>query len=185
MNYKAKPKRLLCIVGSMDAGGAETFLMKVYRSIDKNKYQMDFIVSTEKEGFYDKEILALGGKIYYSPPKSKKLISSLRTIRKIVRDGKYKHVMRISEHSLASLDLLAAKLGGANTLIFRSSNASTCGGKASKLFHKLFASLPRIVPTIKIAPSTEAAEHVFGKNAIKKYVVVIVRRKNLNDYNSF
>lgn len=40
--------RLLCIVSSMDRGGAETFLMKVYRAIDKTKYQMDFCVSKER-----------------------------------------------------------------------------------------------------------------------------------------
>ena len=44
-------KRLLCIVSSMDRGGAETFLMKIYRQLDKTKYQMDFCVSKEKNGF--------------------------------------------------------------------------------------------------------------------------------------
>ena len=45
-------KKLLCIVSSMDRGGAETFLMKVYRNLDHNKYQMDFCVSKKKEGYY-------------------------------------------------------------------------------------------------------------------------------------
>ena len=40
-------KRLLCIVGSMNAGGAETFLMKIYRQLDKNEYQMDFCVAEQ------------------------------------------------------------------------------------------------------------------------------------------
>ena len=33
-------KRLLCILSGMNAGGAETFLMKMYRSIDRSKYQI-------------------------------------------------------------------------------------------------------------------------------------------------
>ena len=33
-------KRLLCIVTEMGAGGAKTFLMKIYRKIDKEKYQL-------------------------------------------------------------------------------------------------------------------------------------------------
>lgn len=49
-------KRLLCIVSSMDRGGAETFLMKLYRSLDTKKYQMDFCVSKKEKGFYDDEI---------------------------------------------------------------------------------------------------------------------------------
>lgn len=48
MKYINAPKRLLCIVSSMDRGGAETFLMKVYRAIDKTKYQMDFCVNKER-----------------------------------------------------------------------------------------------------------------------------------------
>ena len=51
-------KRVLCIVGGMNAGGAETFLMKVYRRLDKNKYQMDFAVADD--GCYDEEIRLLG-----------------------------------------------------------------------------------------------------------------------------
>jgi len=55
-------KRLLCIVSSMDTGGAETFLMKMYRALDKSKYQMDFCVSKTGANFYDDEIKRLGGK---------------------------------------------------------------------------------------------------------------------------
>ena len=64
-------KKLLCIVSSMDRGGAETFLMKIYRQLDKSKYQMDFCVSKRESGFYDEEIKEMGGKIFYVPPKSK------------------------------------------------------------------------------------------------------------------
>ena len=46
-------KRLLCIVGSMDAGGAETFLMKIYRKLDKEIYQMDFCVAKQEKNFYE------------------------------------------------------------------------------------------------------------------------------------
>ena len=63
-------KRVLCILSSMNSGGAETFLMKVYRKLDRTKYQMDFCVNVKDECFYNKEIRELGGKIFYVPPKS-------------------------------------------------------------------------------------------------------------------
>ena len=47
-------KRVLCILSCMNAGGAETFLMKIYRELDRTKYQMDFCVNIFEEGFYDK-----------------------------------------------------------------------------------------------------------------------------------
>ena len=52
----------------MNTGGAETFLMKMYRSLDREKYQMDFCVNSDKN-FYEKEILEMGGTIYKIPAK--------------------------------------------------------------------------------------------------------------------
>ena len=47
------------------AGGAETFLMKVFRTLDTSKYVFDFIVSAD--GIYEEEVLKLGGKVYKVP----------------------------------------------------------------------------------------------------------------------
>lgn len=52
---------LHCVVG-MNRGGLETFIMNVYRHIDRKKIQFDFLVSLP--GAYDEEIRALGGQIY-------------------------------------------------------------------------------------------------------------------------
>ena len=157
-------KRLLCIVSSMDRGGAETFLMKVYRKIDKTKFQMDFCVSKQTPGFYDEEIKSLGGKIFYIPPKSKNPFKNFLEIKRIVKRENYNSVLRTSQQSLATLDLLAAKFGGAKKLIYRSSNAGLTGGKISIFINKIFSFLPKIIPNVKIAPSVEAGEFVFGKN---------------------
>ena len=160
-------KRLLCIVGGMNAGGAETFLMKLYRNIDREKYQMDFCVSKKEKGFYDDEIIAMGGRIIHTVPKSKNPIASFKSIYNIVKDNEYDYVMRISQHSLSALELVIAKMAGAKVLVFRSSNSKTMKGGLEGFLHKIFMFLPRIVPTVKIAPSIPAAEFMFGKNAVK------------------
>lgn len=184
MNYEGKisePNRLLCIVSSMDRGGAETFLMKVFRTLDKNKYQMDFCVN--KTGVYDEEIRKMGGKIFYIPPKSKNLLKSFFAIKRIVKENKYKSVLRTSQQSLATLDLIAAKMGGAKKLIYRSSNAGMTETGIHKVINKLFSFLPKCVPNVKLAPSTEAAEFVFGKKAVKNGKVQIIH--NGLDYKLF
>ena len=56
--------RVLHIVNKMSYGGIETFIMNIYRNIDRNKVQFDFAVYSDQEGDYDKEITQLGGKIY-------------------------------------------------------------------------------------------------------------------------
>lgn len=67
--------RILHVVGRMDRAGLETFIMNIYRNINREKIQFDFIVHTEDKAAYDDEIEELGGKIYhvvrYNPPNLK------------------------------------------------------------------------------------------------------------------
>ena len=79
-------KKIVCFVSSMDAGGAETFIMKIYRAIDRTKYQFDFIVSSNQKGLYNDEILSLGGNIFYTPAKSKYFFKNILTTYKILRE---------------------------------------------------------------------------------------------------
>ncbi len=162
-------KRVLCIVGGMNAGGAETFLMKVYRELDKTKYQMDFAVAIEEKGYYDDEILDLGGKIFHITPKSKGFFRNFNSMRRIVRENKYCYVLRTSQHSLSALELFASWLGGAKRRIFRSSNSNTVTtSKKQFVLQKACLFMPRLFANVRIAPSTEAAEFMFGKGCVEK-----------------
>lgn len=177
-------KRILCIVGLMDAGGAETFLMKIYRQMDKTKYQMDFAVAVERKGFYDKEILSMGGKIYHLIPKSEGFLKNFKSIQRIVKENGYKYVLRTSQHSLSAIELLAAYFGGAKARVFRSSNSNTTTGtKKQIMLHNLCMFMPRHFANVRIAPSTEAAEFMFGKGCIAKGKAVLLH--NAIDMNVY
>lgn len=175
-------KRILCIVGSMNMGGAETFLMKIYRKLDKSKYQLDFCVCTSDECYYDKEIEQLGGKIHRIVSKTKRPLKSFQQIYKIVNKYNYDSVLRISANSVGAIDLLAAKWAGAKKIILRSSNANY-DGKISILLHWLFQPFCNRVANVKIAPSTEAAVFTFGQRKVEKGEVVLLN--NAVDTNIF
>lgn len=64
------PIRVLQIVTQMNRAGLENRLMEIYQNIDRNQVQFDFYTCREVEGYYDPEIKAMGGKIYYSAPLS-------------------------------------------------------------------------------------------------------------------
>lgn len=155
-------------MSSMNAGGAETFLMKQYRMLDREKYQLDFCVNVAERGYYDDEIEALGGKIYRIPSKSENFKKSLQALRDIVRDNGYESVLCSSVKPGTVLELIAAKKGGAKRLIYRSSNSSVDGGTKQKILHHTLGRLARTVPTVKFAPSKEAAEYCFGKGCTEK-----------------
>lgn len=59
--------RVLQIFAKMDNGGAEAFIMNIYRKIDRSKIQFDFVVHYGDEGRFDKEIKELGGNIFVAP----------------------------------------------------------------------------------------------------------------------
>lgn len=63
MVRKEKHIRILNIVGGMNRGGAETWLMHVLRSIDRERYHIDFLVHTEELCGYDQEIRELGSRV--------------------------------------------------------------------------------------------------------------------------
>lgn len=167
-------KRLLCILSSMDTGGAETFLMKLYRNIDKSKIQMDFCINDPKTGLYEAEIQSMGGKIYRIPSKSDNLKEFRKQLFAIVKDNGYKYVLRVTSNTMGFMDLKIAKAAGATVCAARSSNSSDGEGIKSKLAHIMGSLLYKKYVDVKIAPSDLAAKYTFGKRVFNKGRVQIL-----------
>lgn len=62
--------KVLHVVGKMHYGGMETLIMNIYRNIDRNKVQFDFLVHYKEPGEYDDEINQFGGRIFVMPKTS-------------------------------------------------------------------------------------------------------------------
>lgn len=175
--------RILCIVASMDTGGAETFLMKIFRKIDKNNFQMDFCVGSDKKGYYDDEIDRLGGKIYKVTMKSKSIFAFCRELKSLIDANRYDCVIRIGASSFTAIDLWIAKMCGVNCRILRSSNAGTLQDAGiHRVVHKLFRRPLTSVASIKIAPSRLAGEYTFGKKTADKELVLLKNGLNISDF---
>ena len=65
--------KVLHVVSCMNRAGEETFIMNIYRHIDRSKVQFCFLCSQTGPADYDQEIYNLGGEIYYLPTISKSL----------------------------------------------------------------------------------------------------------------
>ena len=108
-------KKVLCLINSMNTGGSETFLMKMMRSIDRSKYQMDFCVTAQDKCFYDDEILSLGGRIHRIPAKSEDLKGFKRALFDVVKKEQYQYVLRLTSNAMGIMDLKIAKNAGAGS----------------------------------------------------------------------
>ena len=56
--------RVLHVIGAMDLAGAETMIMNLYRNVDRDIVQFDFLVHADRPCAYDAEIEELGGRIH-------------------------------------------------------------------------------------------------------------------------
>ena len=159
-------KRLLCIISSMNSGGAETFLMKIYRKLDTSEYQMDFCINTKEDCFYNSEILRLGGKIFYIPSKSENKKEFKKQLYSLIKREKYQYILRITSNAMGFMDVKIAKKAGAERCLVRATNAGS-NGLFCEILHKIGKILYMKYIDVKIAPSDLAAEYTFGKRQVR------------------
>ena len=84
--------KVLHVVGGMNLGGTETFIMNLIRNLNSKDYKFEFLTYyDEKEsGYYDSEILKLGGKIHSIKPfNSRNLIPYIFDLKNILKNGDY------------------------------------------------------------------------------------------------
>ena len=168
----------------MNAGGAESFLMKLYRSLDRTMFQFDFAVNIKEEGFYDKEIYSLGGIIHRFPSKTESFWGYIKGLKKIIKVNQYDYVLRVTSNGMGFLDLAIAKMAGAKVCVARSSNSSDGGGVKTILAHWIGKTLFKRFVDVKIAPSSEAAIYTFGKRDYNRGLVHILHNGlDLNYYS--
>lgn len=167
--------RMLHIVGSMSPSGIGNFIMNVYRNIDREKVQFDFIVHEHREVSFDDEIRALGGRLFYVTRKAVSPRRNFLEIRRVVKEGNYKIVFRHTDTATVALDLLAARLGGARELIAHSHSTST----PNERMHRLFQPMLNALCTKRFACSDKAGKWLYGKKPYE----VIINAINLSDFS--
>lgn len=108
-----QPIRVLHIFGRMNRGGAETFIMHVYRHIDRNRIQFDFAVHSEEPGHYDEEIRSLGGRIFVLPrPHPVRLFAYRQALKRVLCESGPFIAVHSHVHFFSGIPLaIAASLG--------------------------------------------------------------------------
>jgi len=146
----------------MDLGGIETFLMTLYRKIDRSKIQFDFLVHRRELGFFDEEIQIMGGRLLYIRPLDPKFYFQYKEeFKAIIKQNNYSIVhAHLNANSTIVLNL--AKKMGIRTRIAHSHIDKTTGGIKGVLknVNKLFINT---VATHKFACSIQAGRWLYGK----------------------
>lgn len=158
-----KKIKILMVIGSVNMGGAQAFLLNLLRNMDLARYQVDFVVNfAERPGSIGDELRSMGCNIYTLPYfKVYNYWSFVKSWKHFLSEHKYDIVHGHSTNS-ASVYLKVAKQMGCVT-IAHCHSAGFRGGTLHKLLKTYFTKRIRKVADYWFACSSIAAEHLYGE----------------------
>lgn len=176
--------RVLQYIGSLQFGGSQSFIMEVYRKIDKSKVQFDFITFPgENTGNYD-EIISLGGKVFECPQYSAKTHRAFCKWWKIFFETHPEYtILHGHIRSCASVYIPIAKKSGVKTIIH--SHSTSNGSGVSSVVKAVYQYPLRFMADYLFSCSDIAGRWLYGERATKKQNYRIVPNCVDLDYFSY
>lgn len=161
-----EPIRVLHMIGSLEIGGSQAMIMNIYRNIDREKIQFDFVIDKNRGGFFEKEITELGGKIYKMPSFKGTNIHEIRKSWDVffTEHPEYK-ILHSHVRSYASLYIPIAKKHGVKTIIH--SHSTSNGSGISALVKAVMQYPLRYQADYFFGCSLDACDWLFGKKLTK------------------
>ncbi|MFP7479730.1 glycosyltransferase family 1 protein [Terribacillus saccharophilus] len=167
--------RVLHVVGSMNRGGIETFIMNVYRNIDRTKVQFDFAVHSTKVSAYDEEIKSLGGKIYYITPRTKNIFQHYRDWIKLFKHKKQIEIIHQHVSSLTYVNpLKIASWFNIKTRIVHA-HSTEAESKIHFLLHKFNSKMIHKYANTYFSCSDKASNWLFQDSKINTNDITIIK----------
>lgn len=166
--------RVLHVFGVLNLGGAESRVMDLYRHIDRDKVQFDFVVHGDKKGFFEEEIAKLGGQVYRLP---KFKVYNWKAYKQAWKAFFAAHPGYQAVHghmtSTASIYLPIARQAGVSLTIAHARNAGVDKGPKGWITRLIRLPLAKKAD-VCLTTSALAGEAVFGKKAMKQGKVWIL-----------
>lgn len=159
--------KVLHVITGMGTGGAEAFIMNMFRNIDSEKIEFDFLLRSE-ENVYQKDIELLGGKVYNVPPYPKKFISNYKETKKFFEEHNEYKIIHVHGNAFIYITaLIIAKFKGVPCRIMHSHNTDA-RKPIYRIIHKLNKIFMDFLVTDRFACSSEAARWMFGNKSFIK-----------------
>lgn len=167
--------KVMHAVSIMDRAGQETFIMNMYRNINRNEIQFGFQCSVAGKGDFDDEIKQLGGEIFHLEANRcripfLKYMNDILIQYRFFRKHKEYDVYHIHTYHAfnAWLGIVGAKLAGVPKVVLHSHN--TFGMHPG--LHKIFRCLLKYMKIERLACSKMAAEWMYGEQELKRVKVI-------------
>jgi glycosyltransferase involved in cell wall biosynthesis len=162
---RSRPRRVLHILGSLNRGGAETWLLHALRHTNRNEVALDFVVHLAEPGVYEQEVCSLGAQVHrcLNP---QRMWQYGRQFKKVLTehgpyDAVHSHVHFYSGHALR----IARRCGVPMRIAHSHNDTShfdTQAGLARRAYLRLMSYWIAKNATHGLAASGKAAASLFG-----------------------
>lgn len=157
-----QPIRILHVLGRLDYGGIESMLMNIYRNIDREKIQFDFVIHTTEECDYSNEIITLGGVIHHAPRfNGINIINYIKFWHFFFKENARYRVVHGHMRSTASIYLFVAKIYKRVTISHSHSTGSR-GNFIEKKAKRILQFPIKLFSDYLFACSKDAAKWLYG-----------------------
>lgn len=131
--------RVLHVLAGLNSGGTESFIMNLYRNLDRTKIQFDFLIREKSNEVLIQEVESLGGRVYMCSPFPRNLIKNYFEVRAFFKNNarKYKAVHVHANSLIYTLPLTEARRKNIGCRIIHSHNTQTANIKILKYIHML------------------------------------------------
>lgn len=175
--------RILQIVDSMDMGGIQTFIMNVYRHLDRTEIQFDFLVFRSNKQQFEPEIINMGGMVYKLPGRRNGLLKSIKALKDFYREHPEYTVVHYHTSSLSNLEpLVLAEKAGVPMRLLHSHNTKNSGSSIHSLLHELHKPKVKKVATNYLACGELAADWMYTGTGCREKAVVISNGVDVKSY---
>jgi glycosyltransferase involved in cell wall biosynthesis len=165
--------RVLHVLGSLERGGVETWLLDLIRRLDRSRWQFDFCTLGPNRGRYAPQAWAAGSRVL-SCPLSR--TGFLVRLYRLLRAGGYS-IVHSHVHCFSGIVLAAAKMAGVPVCAAHSHN--THDARADTPLRILYRAGARgllgRVANLRLACSGDAAAALYGRRCGEDPRVRIVR----------
>lgn len=160
-----KKIKVLQVIAGMDMGGAETFLMNVFKNIDRNQFEFYFLCYGTKNFDYEEEIKNLGGHIIrIELSNNKNIIKNFFEFEKVIKDYNI-DVVHAHTHYNSMFAVYAAHKCGVKKIITHSH--STFSEINPSLIKKIYSQIAKYIinkySNVYLACGKDAGDALFYK----------------------
>lgn len=175
-----EPLRVLHVTSVLRAAGIESFIMNIYKAIDRQKVQFDFLVMRDEKEFWDDTIDKMGGRKYGA-----KIPKTHGALNRVKQESVYlEHFLRIHHYDIVHIHattplkaayLKAAEKAGVPVRIYHSHSAYVSGkSKMKYVMYDICRKMIAKYATHCFACSKAAADWMYPKKLVQSGKVAVI-----------